>query len=108
MASLFRKTTDLNDRVSYKKHPRSAWSSLPEPENPTGFDDFFKPEPEKKPVHLVFFKPGYTRTRNSNPRVPELHDMVNKSLILWPNGCDIVKKNFSKIRLANLSLLLAI
>ena len=25
----------------------SAWSGLPEPENPTGFDVFFKPEPEK-------------------------------------------------------------
>ena len=28
----------------------SAWSGLPEPENPTGFDDFFKPEPEINPI----------------------------------------------------------
>ena len=35
----------------------SAWSGLPEPENPTGFGDFLKPEPETNPIFCYFLNP---------------------------------------------------
>ena len=39
----------------------SAWSGLPEPENPTGLEQFSKPEPESNPIFRHF----------SNPEKPE-------------------------------------
>jgi len=38
-----------------------AWSSLPEPENPTSFGDFFKTEPDLNPIFYI----------SSNPMKPE-------------------------------------
>ena len=39
----------------------SAWSGLPEPENPTGLEQLSKPEPESNPIFKHF----------SNPEKPE-------------------------------------
>ena len=56
----------------------SAWSGLPEPENPTGLELFSKPEPEWNPIfrHIlnqekpepVYFLPSGTR-ENPKPKL---------------------------------------
>ena len=51
--------------------PISAWSGLPEPENPTGFGRFSWTRMNPNPKEYEIAKPEETRTRTLNPRVPE-------------------------------------
>ena len=55
-------------------HFISDGSGLPEPENPTGFGRFSCTRLNPNPKKYEITKPGETRTRTLNPRVPESHD----------------------------------
>ena len=56
----------------------SAWSGLPEPENPTGFGRFSWTRLDPNPKKSQISKPEETRTRSSNPGVPESSNFVAK------------------------------
>ena len=60
-----------------------AWSSLPEPENPTGFCDFFKPEPELNPIFYISLNPmkpePKVQTREYS-KDPNYRVVLNKSV----------------------------
>ena len=72
------------------------------------FGRVFQTRTRFKPDLLYFFKPDETRTRSSNPWVPEDHYLARKCPIFIAKRVQFCIKHSSKIRFATFSSLLAI
>ena len=63
---------------------------------PDGFLRFFQTRTRTEPDHLVYFKPGQTQTRKSNPRVP---DRWKISIFIANNEYNTAKSTLAKLDL---------